>query len=216
MRKTVFRYFFDFLDGQEKWLNQMAAQGYRLIKCGKAWYTFETCQPGEYQYAVDFVADKGYKDSRDYRAFLESMGYRTFYKNINLNFSIGKVKWRPWAKASGQITTSPGTFNKELLIIEKKNDGTPFELHTDLQDRLSVYRTIRNALLWSMPMMLILLGISFVPGLAANDAATCDSVTWLLVALRIMLTGLVVFYGIMTVRIARIARRLKEESRTHE
>jgi len=120
MRKTVFRYFFDFLDGQEKWLNQMAAQGYRLIKCGKAWYTFETCQPGEYQYAVDFVADKGYKDSRDYRAFLESMGYRTFYKNINLNFSIGKVKWRPWAKASGQITTSPGTFNKELLIIEKK------------------------------------------------------------------------------------------------
>lgn len=35
MSKTVFRYFFDFLDGQEKWLNKMAARGYRLKKCGE-------------------------------------------------------------------------------------------------------------------------------------------------------------------------------------
>ncbi len=30
MSKIVFRYFFDFLNSQEKWLNRMAKDGYRL------------------------------------------------------------------------------------------------------------------------------------------------------------------------------------------
>ena len=44
--------------------------------------------------------------------------YKVFYKNINLNYSIGKVRWRPFAGKYGRIATSPGNFNKELLIVE--------------------------------------------------------------------------------------------------
>jgi len=32
MTKRVFRYFFDFTDGQEKWLNEMAATIYFRLK----------------------------------------------------------------------------------------------------------------------------------------------------------------------------------------
>lgn len=162
MTKTVFRYFFDFVEGQEKWLNQMAEKGYRLKACGQVWYTFESCQPNEYEYAVEFAADKSYKRSKDYKDFLESMEYRTFYKGINLNFSYGKVKWRPWAKGMGQIAVSPGGFNKELLIAEKQKNGEPFELHTDLKDMLSGYYTLRKVYLWSTAQALALAVMIFL------------------------------------------------------
>ncbi|WP_018750576.1 hypothetical protein [Paenibacillus sanguinis] len=38
------------------------------------------------------------------------------------DFMDGKLRWRPYGKGWGQIATSPGTFNKELLILEKKRE----------------------------------------------------------------------------------------------
>jgi hypothetical protein len=98
---------------------------------------------------VEFAADKSYSESKDYKAFLESLGYRTFYKNVDVGLYLGKIKWRPWAKGLGQITTAPGSLQKELIIVEKKKDGGPFDLHTDLSDALPLYRTIRGAYRWT-------------------------------------------------------------------
>ena len=64
MTKRVFRYFFDFLEGQERWLNEMASKGWRLVKCGQLYYEFEKCQENEYEYAVEFVAHLAYSNSR--------------------------------------------------------------------------------------------------------------------------------------------------------
>lgn len=72
-------------------------------------------------------------------------------KNINLNYSVGKVRWRPWAEKGGRIATNATTFNRELLIVEKENDGKPFELHTSHEDKESYYSDLRN------PWLLILL-----------------------------------------------------------
>ena len=104
-----YRYFGGFLTSQEKWLNKMAQKGYRLVRVGKLLYEFESCTPGQYQYAVEFVADKSKKDSQGYKEFLEGCGYKVFYKNINLNYSIGKVRFRPWAEGSGKIATNGTT-----------------------------------------------------------------------------------------------------------
>ena len=123
----------------------MANKGYRLIKTGKITYQFEECQPGEYQYVVEFVAHQSYKNEKQYRTFLEGIGYKVFFKNANLNFSVGKIKWRPYGSGMGQISTNPGSYNKELLIVEKKNDGKPFELHTTNSDKYSYYKPLRNA-----------------------------------------------------------------------
>lgn len=205
MSKTVIRYFFDFLDGQENWLNQMAKRGYRLKKCGMLTYTFDQCKPEEYEYAVEFVGDKAYSKIKDYGVHLENMGFRTFSKNINLNYSYGKVRWRPYAKGMGQIATSPGGYNKELLILEKKRDGSPFNLYTNIQDKLDTYKQFRNAYLWATFMMLSLTILTFIPDVSSMSI----SMTW---AFRVILLIFSVLFMIPTLKYGRRVKKLKEES----
>ncbi|MEG0753846.1 MAG: DUF2812 domain-containing protein, partial [Angelakisella sp.] len=157
MMKKCYRFFGGFLDAQESWLNQMAHQGYRLVRTGKVVYEFERCDPDEYQYSIEFVAHKSYKSEKEYKAFLEELGYKVFYKNANLNFSVGKIKWRPYGSGMGQISTNPGSYNKELFIVEKKNDGKPFELHTMNSDKANYYKPLRNA--W-LTVLLLLFALS--------------------------------------------------------
>ncbi len=209
MSKTVFRYFFDFLDGQEKWLNGMAECGYRLKKCGRMTYTFNECKPNEYEYAIEFVGDKAYSKAKDYRLYLEDMGFRTFTKNINLNLSYGKVRWRPYAKGMGQISTSPGGFNKELLILEKKRDGKPFELYTNVSDKLNTYKTVRRTYAWSVLSMLGLLVMTFMPNISSMSV----TMTWVFRAI-IVIFG--VLFIIPTVKYSSLVSQLKEESKTFE
>jgi len=61
------------------------------------------------------------------------------------------VRLRPWAEKGGRIATNATTFNREMLIVEKDNDGKPFELHTSYEDKENYYRSLRN------PWLLILL-----------------------------------------------------------
>lgn len=145
MKKTYYRYFFWNIKKQEKWLNDMAGKGYRLVKVGKCSYTFETCKENEYQYCVEFVAHMSFHKSKDYSEFLKSQGYNVFYKNLNLSWSIGKIRWRPYGVGAGQIATNPGSLNKELLIVEKRNDGELFELHSTVEDKISYYEPMRNS-----------------------------------------------------------------------
>lgn len=187
----------------------MAEQGYRLKKCGRVTYTFDECHPNEYEYTVEFIGDKSYSKGKDYRGYLESMGFRTFIKNINLNFSYGKIKWRPYAKGMGQIATSPGGFNKELLILEKKRDGKPFELHTDVYDKLDTYKTVRRAYVWAVLLMLGLVVITFVPGISSVSIP----MTW---AIRAVILLFGILFVIPTVKYSSLVNHLKEESKTFE
>lgn len=151
MNKKFYRFFGGLLTAQENWLNKMSEKGYRLIRTGKLLYEFEECKPGQFQYCVEFIGQKSKENARNYHDFLEEMGYSVFYKNINLNYSVGKVRWRPWAEKGGRIATNATTFNRELLIVEKENDGKPFELHTSYEDKESYYSDLRN------PWLLLLL-----------------------------------------------------------
>lgn len=209
MSKIAFRYFFDFMDQQEKWLNGMAERGYRLKKCGKMIYTFDECEPNEYEYTVEYVGDQAYPEVKDYRRYLESMGFRTFTKNINLNFSYGKVRWRPYAKGMGQIATSPGGFNKELLILEKKRDGKPFELHTDRYDKLSIYKAVRRSYAWSVFMILILGVMTFIPDVSSLSVA----MTWVL---RVIIIIMSLFLVIPTVKYSFLVNQLNNECKIYE
>lgn len=159
--KKFYRYFGGLLSLQEKWLNKMAQEGYRLIKTGKISYQFEECQPGEYQYAVEFVGHKSFKSEKEYKEFLEELGYRVLFKNINLNYSLGKIRWRPYGSGMGQVSTSFGSYNRELLIVEKKNDGKPFQLHTTNSDKANYYKPIRNAWLTAALMFLAFAALTY-------------------------------------------------------
>lgn len=156
MSKKKYRYFGGLILQQEKWLNKMAAEGWRLVSTGKMKYEFEQCTPGEYQYKVEFIADKSKDNAQSYKVFLEDCGYTVFYKNANLNFSVGKVRYRPWAEKGGRIATNSSTFNKELLIVEKKNDGKSFVLHTTTADRIDYCKKWRNMWLTYMAMSFLM------------------------------------------------------------
>lgn len=139
-----YRFFGGFLSAQENWLNKMAQKGYRLVRTKKLLYEFEQCKPGQVQYCVEFIGQKSKDGAAEYHDFLEDMGYKVFYKNINLSCTVGKVRLRPWAEKGGLIATSATTYNRELLIVEKESNGKSFELHTAYEDRERYCKTLRN------------------------------------------------------------------------
>lgn len=149
MKKTAYRFFGAFLAAQEKWLNRMADNGFRLVRVGKLRYEFEPCAPGAVCYRVEWIGQKSQQGAQDYAAFLRELGYRVWFKNVNLSLSAGKVRLRPWADPGGRIATGSTTFNRELLIVEKESDGQPFALHTTYEDQRQYYRTLRKPYLFS-------------------------------------------------------------------
>ena len=66
------------------------------------------------------------------------------------------MRYRPWAEKGGRIATNSSTFNKELLIVEKKNDGKPFVLHTTTADRIDYCKKWRNMWLTYFAMFLLM------------------------------------------------------------
>lgn len=184
-RIKKWKYFAGFMDSQAKWLNSMARKGYRLVKTGKLEYEFDECEPGKYVYTVEYVGDRSFDDEEDYKSFLENMGYRVFYKNINLDYSTCKLVYRPWADKGGKLSTTKTTFNKELLIVEKENDGNPFNLHTEKEDLIEYYGRISRP--WYFAVFLaLLLTIIYWPNVLPT--AICGSLA-VLFALPIIITA---------------------------
>lgn len=106
MSKKRYRFFGGLLEKQANWLDKLPEKGYRLVRTGKLFYQFEKCRPNQVRYCVEFIGEKSKDNSKDYHGFLENMGYKVFYKNINLNYSAGKVRWRPWTEKGGRIATN--------------------------------------------------------------------------------------------------------------
>lgn len=199
--KNVFRYFAGFVRAQENWLNKMSAKGWRLMRAGISTYGFEPCNPSEYEYRVEFVAHKGYAEILDYKTFLEEVGYRVYHKNINLNYSAGKVTWRPGTPKSAAIASTPGAYNKELLIIERKADEKPFELHTSLDDRKSLLKTVRKMCVsYGLVMAALSIGLVF-----AN-----------LIAGVLALTIFTVICGALAIRYTKMIAEIEKEQITRE
>lgn len=148
-----YRYFWSLLGAQARWLDKMADRGLRLVRTEKLLYEFEPCDPGEYRYCVEFAAHLSREKAEDYARFLEDCGCRVWFKNVNLNWSVGKVEGRPWAEPGGRLASSATTYNRELLIVEKKNDGKPFRLHTTHEDKARYYRAQRRPALFLFAVM---------------------------------------------------------------
>lgn len=193
------RFFAGFMGRQTKWLNSMAEKGYRLVKTGKIEYEFEECEPGKYVYVVEYVGDKSLEEEENYKAFLEDMGYRVFYKNMNLDYSLAKLAIRPWADQGGKLSTNSTTYNKELMIVEKENDGKPFELHTEKDDLIEYYNRIIKP--WYFAVFLaLLLAIIYWP--TPFETALCG--------------GLAVLFALPIVIMALKIRKIKKECELEE
>lgn len=69
-RKTIYKLWFVWdYDKEEKWLNEMARQGWVLVSVGFLRFTFERCEPEEYIIRTEMrIADD------DYISFMEETG----------------------------------------------------------------------------------------------------------------------------------------------
>lgn len=108
MKKTVYRFNFIWeFDKEERWLNEMAKEGWRLTKYFFCRYDFVRCEAGEYEYKIqllDEVANSA--KSADYLGFLADMGISVV------------SKWFRW------------------VYLEKKSDGSGFEIFSDRNSRV--------------------------------------------------------------------------------
>lgn len=131
------RIFMNPIENQEKWLNNKAAEGLKLLKAGSIFYEFEKCKPGQYQYAVDYVGNMSDQQRIEYEKFLDDMDISYYQKSLNIGqFSLGRVKYRPYANRGGKLATSKGMINKEILILEKENSGSTFNIYNNLKDKI--------------------------------------------------------------------------------
>lgn len=136
------------LKTQAKWLNRQCSRGWRLVDTGKLSYTFEPCEPGAYQYAVDYVGNLSRGHGEDYAGFLSSCGYKTWYKNVNLQWSYGKVRWNPFGERGARIISSNTTLDRELLIVERRTEPGEFRLYTSPEDEAETLRSMRRRTLY--------------------------------------------------------------------
>ena len=69
-RKTVYKWFWvwDF-EKEERWLNELALQGWALVAVGWCRYVFERCEPGAYTFRLEM-----HQPDEEYLAFLQESG----------------------------------------------------------------------------------------------------------------------------------------------
>ncbi len=169
MKKSMRKFFWLFFTSQEQWLNKMCDEGWKLIGTTTSGYEFEECEKRKYRYKVAYIANRSKESAEEYVRTLEACGYRVWFKNANLNYSTGKVEYRPWAEEGGRVATEKTTLHKELLIVEKENDGRPFEMCATFEQRYEAYIRLR---LWGLigflvAAVLALVGKSIVWGILA-------------------------------------------------
>ena len=70
-----------------------------------------------------------------------------------MNWNVGKVEVRPWAEPGGRLASNATTYDRELLIVEKANDGRPFELHTTSGDKVRYLKDCRRPALFLFAVM---------------------------------------------------------------
>lgn len=132
MSKKVFRLYWD-KDKEEKWLNDMASQGWALTNFFLCVYTFEKCEEGEYTYRIDLMDDvASTQKSRDYIKFVEDTGAE--YVD----------SWFRW------------------VFFRKKTIYGEFVLYTDIDSKIKNYKSIRNMFaVVSMLELLIFINLIF-------------------------------------------------------
>lgn len=193
MEKVYHRFFAGLLLSQEKWLNKVASGGYRLISTDKTTYSFEE-SADDWEYRVEYVGHMPRGEADGYAEFLRELGYEVFFKNINLNYSVGKVYVNPFNKKGGRIVSDATTLNREIMIVGKIKDGKPFQLRTSVEDK------IKYSLALSYPWF----GFTVV---FAVCAVLLKSIPFAIMAAVFLIPSVFALVNLI---------RLKKESRLHE
>lgn len=141
------KFFLDPISNIEKYLNEMSEKGYRLKLVKGCFYEFEKTAI-KYRYTTQFIGANSSEENKKYMSMIEeSEEYKVFRVPINQgNFDYGKMRVRPFTREKLKTATYWGNFNKEILVVEYK-DNESMKLLTNNCDMAKQYKDIRNAYL---------------------------------------------------------------------
>ena len=139
---TKYRFFGPMILSMENWLNRMASIGNRLVNTGMMSWDFEPCARGKYEYRVEYIGQLDLDKSTDYQQYFLDKGYNVLLKPLNLGVSMGKAQLRTDDEGEVMVATKKNVLNKEIIIIEKLADGTPFDVPTNNADRTKYLRPL--------------------------------------------------------------------------
>jgi hypothetical protein len=159
----------DFLfEREELWLNQMAAQGWNLVRPGTLRSTFDSGEPGEWVYRIQVLPQSAKKtESVDYFEFMRSTG-------VELAFA-----------------------RDQLAYFRKRSCEGPFDLFTDRESRLAYTRNLRNWWIGQSALALILAAYPVINLLPAGSVTEKPWLDWtVLIVWVALLMAAVVFNGV--------------------
>ncbi|SFG16460.1 DUF2812 domain-containing protein [Sporolactobacillus nakayamae] len=114
MQKKVFKLFYDF-EKEEQWLSQMEKEGWAFTKYVPGFYTFESCDKGQYRYRMEFLKHgPKHEETKDYLQFLEETGI-----------------------------TCVSSFASWVYLRKAAEEG-PFNLFSDIDSRIQHNKRIKN------------------------------------------------------------------------
>ena len=114
-----FRLTFD-KDDEQAWLNDFCQQGWAMTGFIAGFFTFTPCQPGEFIYQLDLLPGSGLRscDYDQYAEFMEETGVEVVQR------------WFRW------------------VFLRKRAADGPFQIYTDIDSQIQVYRRIRQMFLF--------------------------------------------------------------------
>ena len=180
MRK--FRLYID-KDKEEKWLNKMCQKGWAMTGFCLGVYTFAPCEPGKYIYRIDMPGEIG-KDSPNcgmkgrYVEFVEETGAEHV------------CNWGWW------------------MIFRKETAKGGFELYTDIESQIALYKRIQKLFLW-VGCMEFLIGINNTSSVMESGIGNLDVPH--VVCLTLIYTIILVFIVAITkttIKIKKLKRQI--------
>lgn len=116
-----FKLYYD-KDEEENWLKEMSLKGWAFKKFFLGVYTFEPCEPGEYNYQIDLL-DNWSGDKDNYSSFMEDAGVEV----------IGQ--WWRWVYLKKKAIDGPFEMytDVESKIAQYKRIGNFFKIFTIIE-----------------------------------------------------------------------------------
>ena len=114
MKKVIRKWFWAWqFEEEEKWLNQMAAEGWALCEVGYAKYTFTPCEKGQYTFKLEYLAN--------HASHSESVKYISKIKESGAEYIGNMLQWvyfrQDITKGNFEALSSRGTRIKHMERI---------------------------------------------------------------------------------------------------
>lgn len=113
-------------DDEQDWINDYCRQGWAMVSFFIGMVTFVPCQPGEFIYQIDLLPGRGLR-ADDYEGYVEFM-HDTGVEVLQ--------RWGRW------------------VYLRKRAEEGPFEIYTDLDSKIAMYRRIRALFTWLLALEL--------------------------------------------------------------